>query len=365
MRIAVVNKHPDDTLGGSEIQCDLIADSLTDLGHHVSYIAVGGKQAKYERRYDVRTVARTPGSILSAVLQVQPDIIYWRSCRYQFPEFIKLLLPHDIPLVFAISNRYDIHILESLRVYKNKGRAMLELFRLWKQHRAMRHVNGVTTLNPDFIHRIPNKQKAVVLNAMVDETEGVRFRWPRRYCVWVANLKEWKRPEAYVELARRLEKIDVDFLMVGKLGHDYGWLQEPNRLPSNLHVLGAKTLSEVNGIIDGSLMLIHTGHAEGFGNVFIQAWMKGKPTLSLGFDPGGYIEKEGLGASAKGDFSLFTSCVQRYIASDLEREAAGTRARQFAASHFTPTRLAQDIEGFLSQVIMSRKGGSSASGNNS
>jgi len=42
MRIAIINQHPDFTLGGSEIQCDLFAQELAARGHEVYYLAING-----------------------------------------------------------------------------------------------------------------------------------------------------------------------------------------------------------------------------------------------------------------------------------------------------------------------------------
>jgi glycosyltransferase involved in cell wall biosynthesis len=52
-----------------------------------------------------------------------------------------------------------------------------------------------------------------------------------------------------------------------------------------------------------SKALISTSPMEGFPNVFIEAWTCGIPVLSLHVDPGGVIEKEGLGIVAHGDMN--------------------------------------------------------------
>ncbi len=41
MNLLIINQHPSDSLGGSEMQCDLIARGLTERGHQVVYASVG------------------------------------------------------------------------------------------------------------------------------------------------------------------------------------------------------------------------------------------------------------------------------------------------------------------------------------
>ena len=76
----------------------------------------------------------------------------------------------------------------------------------------------------------------------------------------------------------------------------YAYFEDPAATPVNLHYLGPKTVAEVNGILAKSQFLVHTCEPEGFGNVFIQAWLQGRPTLTLEYDPDGIIAREALGA---------------------------------------------------------------------
>ena len=74
MKIAIVNQHPTDMLGGSEIQCDIIARTLVEFGHEVDYIAVGGHDCDaYEVPYRVRPVARQAKAIAEQVIAAKPD----------------------------------------------------------------------------------------------------------------------------------------------------------------------------------------------------------------------------------------------------------------------------------------------------
>jgi len=73
----------------------------------------------------------------------------------------------------------------------------------------------------------------------------------------------------------------------------------------NVTLMGRLSHSETLTEISKSKMLISTSPMEGFPNIFIEAWACGVPVLSLFVDPGGIIEKAGLGNVAHGSISEF------------------------------------------------------------
>ncbi len=353
MKIIIVNKHFKDVLGGSEIQCDIIAAGLTTLGHEIHYLAVGGKSANYDTKYMVHIVAASHDQIIKKVRELAPDIVYWRSCRYLFPAFMKSFETLNIPLVFAVSNKYDLVPKIAFDIYDNKLKALKEFFLLRKQLKAIRKATAVTTLNPDLLKYIPNKSKTVMLNAMENNISS--FNWTRPYCVWVSNFKDTKRPELFIKLSKELKDCGIDFLMVGRLNDKFKWMKVKENLPKSLYYLGEKSIEEVNGILNSSLFQVHTCYPEGFGNIFIQAWMNSKPSISLGFDPGGFIEENQIGYNANDDFTQFTEYVRKYIENQELCIQTGKRAYNFASEKFSPQSLALNIEKFLLTTISSSR----------
>lgn len=76
-RIAIINQHVTDTLGGSEIQCDIIAHGLWERGHLISYLAIDGRtEGDYKTPYQVVPVARNADRIAEKVLELGSDIVY-------------------------------------------------------------------------------------------------------------------------------------------------------------------------------------------------------------------------------------------------------------------------------------------------
>ena len=353
MKIVIVNRHLSDVTGGSEIQCDRIAASLTKSGHDITYIAAaGGKNKQYAAPYKIVPVENNSAAIADAVIAEEPDLVYWRFNKYFFKNSCSKIAARNIPIVFAVSHINDTR---PWSARENPAHGLKQTVRYLKQgvvnlynHAGFKHVTAVTANNPDHIGKLPVARQTFVPNS-VSETEEA-FSWPRPYILWVSNLKPAKRPELFYRLAQKLKDEDVDFLMAGDLhSSDYEWIKG-KKLSPNFHYLGKKSLEQVNGIVAGSLFLVHTCAPEGFPGIFIQAWMKSKGTITLGFDPGAYIEKNKLGANAREDWNRFVSEVRGMIRNPALRETAGKNARAFAEKNFCGEQAAAALESFLKDV---------------
>jgi glycosyltransferase involved in cell wall biosynthesis len=356
VRIAIVNRHQNDVLGGSEMQCHNIADGLTRRRHEVAYVAPWGG-GSYNTSYQVVSVVPSPKAIAAGVLQFRPDIVYWRFDKHMLLRTARKLAQENVPFVFAISHIDNVRVASS---WSNPWVSAHDFIRAAKQsllsasnHLGFRYVTAVTSLNPDYVGKLPVKLQKFVPNSV--PMEAVPFSWPKQYVVWVANIKPPKRPEVYLKLAQALAHKNVDFLMVGAIqSQEYDWIAHGG---TGVHYLGQKTIEETNGIIANAIALIHTCKPEGFGNNFLQAWLQGVPTVSLGFDPAGYIERFRLGGYAADDWDVFVAQVERLIHNPDMALEAGRRARGFAAARFSLDRTLDTLELFLARVLADTKKG--------
>jgi glycosyltransferase involved in cell wall biosynthesis len=85
--------------------------------------------------------------------------------------------------------------------------------------------------------------------------------------------------------------------------------------------------------IAAATLLINTSQFEGFPNAFQQAWYYGVPTLSLGVDPDGVIEREGLGKCC-GNIDELELQLRSLLKDPARLDEIGRRARDFAATHY-------------------------------
>jgi len=356
MKIGIINKHCEDIIGGSEIQCDFIAKGLEALGHEVLYIAVAGNRLNYSSNYKVIPVRREPAAIVQACAEHSPDIVYWRFNKHLFLPVARRIRKMGIPIVFAVAHINDL-IRFSCKPQKNKYK-VLKFFKEQKQkvqnaynHFGFRYVDGITVNNKNYLRFIKEcKETMYIPNVMVGSS--IEFNWTKPFCLWVASIKSSKNPEKFVGLAETLNEKSLDFIMVGEIQQKnyHSYINKKTKDIPNLYYLGKKSLEEVNGILRESLFLVHTCEPEGFPNNMIQAWLQGRPTVSLYFDPGGFIESEKIGLFSK-NVKNFTNDVKKLIEDKKLRHNMGSRAYNFASNHFSLKENIKKLENLFYKVI--------------
>lgn len=357
MRIAIVNAHVSRTIGGSEMQCHLIAQELQHRGHDVHYVAVGGAQPAPDTSYHLHPVNASAAPIAATCITIRPDVVYWRFNKRTFYLAAKAIARANIPIVFAISHVADTHKWASKREFR--GSNWRDLYRMLRDrvlsrwnYRGYRFVSGIVANNSDHLNRLPVATQLHVPNIVRQSPQASNEspNWPRPYCLWVASIKPQKQPEKYVELAARLCGLGIDFLMIGKLDSpNYAYIANKHRLPNNLHYLGAKDAIAVNHFVHGALLVVHTCQPEGFPNIFIEAWNQEKAVVSLSFDPEGLLRRENIGICS-GSFEQFVKDVAGLINDSRLRQDMGARAKVFADHIFNLKRNVGTLETFLQSL---------------
>jgi len=342
MRILILAQHLSRALGGIEIQCDLLARELAKNGHAVCYGVAGGMpSATASQTYALDTW--TPGDArqtAALIARARPDVIYLRHNKTGLRTTARVAARAGVPLVFAASSLQDVQAYSYHRSHAPRTLRRLASI-AWQRLKSrwnwsgFRRVSAAVSLNPDYTEYLPVARRRHIPDSM--ETDAVPFHWPRRFVAWVAQIKDYKNPGAYVDLARRCTDLDVDFLMIGAVvSPRYRWIEDGDGRPANFHYLGAMTPAQVNGVLAAAQALVHTCDPEGFGNNFVQAWLQGTPTMSLYFDPGGTIERERLG-SVPGNLTGLERDLRDLLADANTRIGMGARAQAYARAHHDPT----------------------------
>ena len=164
--------------------------------------------------------------------------------------------------------------------------------------------------------------------------------------LWVANFSAVKRPELFVELAKRLQdRYSVSFVMIGgtigPINHFKILLEEISTVP-NLNYLGQVAQEEVNQRLSEGHIFVNTSRYEGFSNTFVQAWLRETPVVSLNVDPDDILVHEKIGFHSK-TFENLVSDVAVLIENESLRQEMGKRARQYAEKNFTADKMVEKL----------------------
>jgi glycosyltransferase involved in cell wall biosynthesis len=157
--------------------------------------------------------------------------------------------------------------------------------------------------------------------------------------LWAARLVEYKLPFRYVELARALP--EARFRMVAPWTSETpeGLLERLTDAAAetpNLELLPPQWRESVLELIDRSAAVVVTSRHEGMPNVFLEAWARGVPVISLHFDPDRKLASEGLGLFAGGSWDEFVAAAGRLWREPELRRQIGDKGRSYVARVHSP-----------------------------
>jgi glycosyltransferase involved in cell wall biosynthesis len=154
----------------------------------------------------------------------------------------------------------------------------------------------------------------------------------REAFLWVGRLVSYKRPRAYLELARAMP--DARFRMIGLPSEKNPEVaraiaREAEDLP-NLELLSPRPRRELLKLYDSAVAVVNTSDYEGISNIILEAWARGVPALALTHDPDGVIARHGLGGFAAGSPRRLAELAQQMWAERDHQEAVAARCRDYA-----------------------------------
>jgi glycosyltransferase involved in cell wall biosynthesis len=166
----------------------------------------------------------------------------------------------------------------------------------------------------------------------------------RKHLLWVGNSNSYKRPQAFIELAREIP--EARFVMVLTEGSSHEAIQAADVVQEaetidNLVVHGGMPRERVLELVSQSVAVVNTSTAEGLPNVVLEAWARAVPVLSLAVDPDGLIGGEGLGLAAGSDWGRFVHGARSLWGDPDGAMTIGRRARELVGERHDPARITE------------------------
>jgi glycosyltransferase involved in cell wall biosynthesis len=162
--------------------------------------------------------------------------------------------------------------------------------------------------------------------------------------VWAGWLREYKRPLAFVELARAVPEAQfwiVGVPVPGEKGQELAAaVARAAEAVPNLTLLAPRPRSELGALIERAVAVVSTSRTEGMPNVFMEGWARGVPALALAHDPDGVLEREALGGCAQGSPDRMAQLARDAWASREGRDEQSARCRAYVAREHSLERVA-------------------------
>lgn len=324
--------------GGAELQMTRLARGLAERGLRVGHIILPvadpdpeligpvelverepyhGRQAGINRVAEARAVWRCLSDANASAVIVRgggayvPFVAAW--CR-----------AHSRRFIFSCANDFDL----------GGGTVQLSLGKLFMHRAGLRRAHAVVVQSRrqlDLAEAVTGAlQTVTMIRSFCEPAESATDRGDS--FLWVSRMVTYKNPLSFLELARGMP--NARFRMIAIRGDDTppelaaAVERQAAGLP-NLELSGPMRREQVLELIKSSRAVVSTSNWEGMPNVFLEAWARSVPVLSLHFDPDGLIASSRLGLAASGEFSKFSSGARELHASAELAAELGANGRAY------------------------------------
>ena len=362
MRILIVMEyHPDDVSGGSQIQVLEVARGLAALGHQVTYLCQRYDRSKPVDETDCgvrvlrslrwhrvfRTLALP--QVFLQIWRLRPDVVYQRyACALTGLAGLSARALR-VPFVWGCSEDASLEPGFLRRTAPRPSSSLIDRVKggLLAANAALTDVLFRAGVRSAQLVLAQNTEQARLLRAHLHRDSrlvpnGIRIGALERreseqpLVLWLNRVSRGKGAEAFIDLTEALRPTfpRARFALVGGRAEDAYMraIRERAAQVPALELTGDVAREETRTWFRRASVFVLTSEGEGFPNVLLEAWAQGAPVVSLTVDPDGLLTREGLGL-VSGSMERLTEDVARLLTDVDERTQLAARARRYVEEH--------------------------------
>jgi glycosyltransferase involved in cell wall biosynthesis len=366
----VMSIHRDVIMGGAQYQAHLLAEECAGRkGVSVTYLGRNMPQGESAGRlpYHVIKAGSAAGirsrallfdayAVWRALSRIRPHVIYQRMKQSYTGVCALYARTHDVPMFFHVASAADVS-----RRLMGKRLSMSSPFDLAESFAGnwgMRHASHILVQSQSQARLLQENFKRQPAR-VVGNFQPLPPQLPQKFgdktrVLWVGNIKDVKRPELFVDLARSLrERRDIEFWMVGLPSKQKRFQPMMTAIGSceNLRYFGQLSLADVNALMCQADVFVNTSRYEGFPNTFIQAWANGAVVVSLVVDIDNGLESQGVGFCS-GDVERLRAVIVDLAHSRPQRQAIAARAFDYVHQMHSTENAAQLVDFMLQEAAV-------------
>jgi len=334
-------------MGGAQYQAKLLVEHMSSVGgFETTYLTRRAAPDFRSQTHRVLLISDRKGlkrytfaldgrSLVRALRWIQPHVIYQRvgcahtgiSAWYARRYGCRLVwhVAHDRtlePFPHSFSASLPSRLIDhAWMIYGIRNATTIVAQTEWQQQQLMRRYG---------------RRSIVIRNFHPEPNQAAQKPTGPLQVTWVANLKEWKRPEAFLQLAEDLREQPIEFHMVGKASPNVklmnSLLRRINAL-ANFTFHGERTQEQVNSLLSRSHLFVNTSDHEGFANTFVQAWLRAVPVATLRVNPDEVFNRQKVGFCADGDYGRLREWLRGAAQDRVKLGVLGQSALKYAREY--------------------------------
>lgn len=311
------------TQGGAELQIALLAKALALKGHEVVIID-GASDSSFINEEGIKLI-NMPGwnkGIRGLRLFTKRIPALWRIFVDQKADFYYVRMRaylNIIPYLAAKKNKSkfivavasDIDVFSFGKKFKFAYKKDFNLFRLFTVYIPNDMIFKFLLKKADYILLQHSGQgiglrkckgRQVIFQNIIEPNKiNSAEPIPQNYFIYVGAVTMLKGADSLLDLINIVDE-SVLFMIVGQPdGKVPNKLYEKLKGKRNVMLKGQMDHRKTLALVSRAKALINTSYYEGFSNVFLEAWAKGIPVISLNVNPENILEKYELGICCNGD----------------------------------------------------------------
>lgn len=359
-----------ETIGGAEVQLWMLARGFSESGwdvHYVTDASLSETQREGVRLHSLFSFESDHHreKCYTILQSIKPDVIYQRGRKSYTGLVGGYAVATGTPLIFATSMDIDCRSFKEVGRLLRQAKSFASKLRLLPR-RAKQDISSLggmkkasliltqSELQQSLLKKNLGMESVVFrnLHPIPDSSEIEKDDPP--LVLWLASVKQWKRPEIFIELAESLKDKGYYFILAGRMAdrdpyesmlHDY------EKSNPNFDYIEEVDLEQSNRLIARASLFINTSEPfEGFPNTFIQSWLRRTLVLSLVVDPDELISKHALGVMT-GDLETMADRIVSLLGEPEKLTEMGEDARRFAIKEFGLDENFSHIESIARDLI--------------
>jgi glycosyltransferase involved in cell wall biosynthesis len=354
-------------VGGAEVQMSMLGRAFAAAGYRTSMICldygqpegaqVDGITVLKAYRPDeglpvVRFLHPRLTAMWKAMLRADADIYYFRTGSILAGYGAMFSRVHGKRSIYAGASDVDFVPGKEMIRYERDRR----IFRY-----GLRNVSTIVAQNPNQrrVCRDNYGREATVIPSCY-KPSGEGRADPAGPVLWVSTIRDYKRPEMFLEVARLLPH--HRFTMIGGPGSDdahsigyYEGIEREARALPNVDFVGFLPLVEVEKHFDRASVFMNTSTNEGFPNTFLQAWSRAMPTIGT-LDTGFRHEGSPVYHVAR-DARAAADEVERLLSDPAHWLSASQRCHAYFESHHSVDAVVSQYAGLFFRLMREGRAG--------